>query len=302
MSGRGCCGGRACWGGRACCGGCGGGVCSGGGGFRCGAGGRGPGSGRPGPDGYGWWSASAGRWSQGISDSFHRRCTVCHGDRSAGAFRAPGPGRLGGRPGPPGLPRSARVGMTTGSAARTDRREGAGPAGADPFPMLAAGRLRRLRARLRARRRAGGGLGYGAGGLAERFAGRRGRYRVRRGVVHALVPRDGRLARFGRGRREPLAGDVFFRFSFASAVCGLSAGPLAGERRNQPAGAATPGKSTSSLAGSASAGVTSGRSASGAAACGAIRPGGTDQDGTTWSGQAWPEVPARCGSSADPDP
>ncbi len=139
MSGRGCCGGRACWGERGCCGGCGGGVCSGGGGFRCGAGGRGPGSGRPGPGGYGWWPASAGRRSQGISDSFHRRCKVCHGDRSAGAFRAPGPGRLGGRPGPPGLPRSARVGMTTGSAARTDRREGAGPAGADPFPMLAAG-------------------------------------------------------------------------------------------------------------------------------------------------------------------
>ena len=77
----------------------------------------------------------------------------------------------------------------------------------------------------------------------------------------------------------------------------LSAGPLAGVGRNQPAGGAIPGQSPSSVIGPASGGVTS---VSGHAAWGAIRPGGTDQDGTRRSGQLPPEVPARCDSSAEP--
>ena len=57
------------------------------------------------------------------------RWEVCHGERAAVTLLAPGPGRRGGRPGPPGLPRKARVGLTTGSAARMDRREVPLPAG-----------------------------------------------------------------------------------------------------------------------------------------------------------------------------
>ena len=223
----------------------------------------------------GWSPASAGCWSQGISDSFHRRCEVCHGDRSTGAFRDPGPGRRGGRPGPPGRPRSARVGLTTGSAARMDRREGPGPAGADPFSLLAAG--------------------LAAGWTGSSMAGTAGSAADSGSSMPSYQEMgDSPGSGAGDANHSPVTP------SSASAVCGVSAGLLAGERRNQPAGGDTPGKSSSSLAGPASAGVASGRSASWATACGAIRPGGTDQGDTTWSGQTGPEVPARCGSSADP--
>ena len=296
MSGRACWGGRACCGGQACCGGWGGGW------LRCGAGrrgpgsgGRGPGSGRPGSGsgcpgsgGYGWSPASAGCWSQGISDSFHRRCEVCHGDRSTGAFRDPGPGRRGGRPGPPGRPRSARVGLTTGSAARMDRREGPGRAGADPFSLVAGLVAFAFALFVAFALLAAGWAGSSMAGASGSAAGS--------GSSMPSYQEMGDSPGSGAGdaNHSPVTP------SSASAVCGLSAGLLAGERRNQPAGGDTPGKSSPSLAGSASAGVASGRSASWAAACGAIRPGGTDQGDTTWSGQTGPEVPARCGSSADP--
>jgi hypothetical protein len=313
MSGRACCGdrpcrgGRGCWGVRGCWGlrGCWGGqACWGGWGgvgwLRCGAGGRGPGSGRPGSGGYGWLPVSAGCWSQGISDSFHRRCEVCHGDRSTGAFRDPGPGSRGGRPGPPGRPRSARVGLTTGSAARMDRREGPGPAGADPFSLLKGLAAFAAFAALAALAAfAALAAGSAAGWTGSSLAGAGGSASGSEASMPSYQEMgDSPGSGAGAANHSPVTSSS--ASSPAPAVCGLSAEPLAGERRNQPAGGDTPGKSSLPLAGSASAGATSGRSASGAAAGGEIRPGGTDQGGTTWSGQARPEVPARCGSSGDP--
>jgi hypothetical protein len=70
-----------------------------------------------------------------------------------------------------------------------------------------------------------GQLGYGIGrgcidGLEVLFAVGCGRFRVRLGVVHALVPGDGRLARIGRGGREPLAGVVLLGVScFRTGCC-----------------------------------------------------------------------------------
>jgi hypothetical protein len=59
----------------------------------------------------------------------------------------------------------------------------------------------------------GCGIGRGTDGLTAIFAVGRGRFRVRLGVVHTLVPGDGGLARIGRGGREPLAGVVLLGVS-----------------------------------------------------------------------------------------
>ena len=91
-----------------------------------------------------------------------------------------------------------------------DRREGPGPAGADPFSLLALLAAFALLAAVRV----GRGVRVACGGRDGLFAGRGGWF----GVVHALVPGDGRLTRFGRGRREPLAGDAFFRVGGLRAV------------------------------------------------------------------------------------
>jgi hypothetical protein len=170
-----------------------------------------------------------------------------------------------------------------------DRREGLGPAGADPFSLLAPFGLL-----------AAFGL-FAAFGLLAPFGLLAACALLAAGWTGSSLAAAGGSAS-GSGSSIPSyqemgdspgsgAGDANHSpvtSSSASAVRGLSAGLLARERRNQSAGGDTPGKPSSWLAGSASAGVTSGRSASGVASCGAIRPGSTAQGGTTWSGQARP--------------
>ena len=67
----------------------------------------------------------------------------------------------------------------------------------------------------------GRGIGRGGtDGLTVLFAVGHGRFRVRLGLVHALVPGDGRLARIGCGGCEPLAGVVLLGVSCFRAGCG----------------------------------------------------------------------------------
>jgi hypothetical protein len=216
-----------------------------------------PGAARPGAGDCGCWVPSAGWCSHGISDSAHRRCNVCHGDRLAGVFLVPGSGRLGGRPGPPGRPRRARVGPTTGSAARKERRERPVPAAVGPFLS--------------------GEKGAWGGGNAGSDAA----------VAATGSPGSSLAAASGLGSSTSSCQEM---------GDSPGSGSGSGERRNQPAGGATPGQSLP-FAGSPTGGVTSGR---GCTAWRAIRPGGTDQDRTILSVQPRPEVPARCGSSAEP--
>ena len=73
-----------------------------------------------------------------MSDSLHRRCDLCHGERSAVTLLSPGPGRLGWNPGPPGRPHSARVAPTTGSTGGPTRQGLLVPGNPEPFPLSAA--------------------------------------------------------------------------------------------------------------------------------------------------------------------
>jgi hypothetical protein len=167
-----------------------------------------------------------------------------------------------------------------------DRREGPGPAGADPFSLVA-----ELVAFALFVAFAVFAAGWAAGWAGSSMAGAGGSASGSGSSMPSYQEMgDSPGSGAGDANHSPVTP------SSTSAVCGL----LAGERRNQPAGGDTPGKSSPSLADSASAGVASGRSASWAAACGAISPAGTDQGDTTWSGQTGPDVPGRCGSSADP--
>jgi hypothetical protein len=237
----------------------------------------------------GWWAPSAGRCSHRISDSVHRRCSVCHGDRLADVFLVPGPGRLGGRPGPPGLPRRARVGPTTGSAARMKRREGLVPAAADPFPsgglgvryggdggsdvavvvtgppgpslVAASGSGSSIPSYQEMGDSSGSGSSPDSGSGDATFSSASSasvpatRYACSgRGRLLAGLPARGLAGLTAGPFARALAGPAAVPFS--GLPVGLFSGPFAGERRNQPASGATPGQSLSFTA-SAAKGMTS---------------------------------------------
>ena len=299
------------------------------GGFRCEAGGRGPGSGRPGPGGYGWRASVRRALVPGdlrlipqALQGLPRGQVGRHLPRPrAGAprrqARAAGPApqrtgradhRLGGQDGSPG---------------------GAGAAGADPFPLLAPLPLL-----------AGPGPGDGV------VAADRDALGMRRGRVGSDAGPDATAAGsrgsspglpLGSSPGSSLAGAGGSAAGSGSSIpscheMGDSPSSGAGDANHSPVtlSSASPVSAAGpqvclrpALRRAARRGAQEpacrrgypgkvivvvrrlgirwrdiGCSVSGCAARRAIRPCGTDQGGTTRSGQAGPEVPARCGSSA----